>query len=113
MPSFEEHRAESVRLFGRPFEEVHRWLDEFAGRSPAELGDEWKRHHESAIIEVRLRWGPEAAAAARLHVVSDLKSEGWTEDKPFPKHEWDYVKMGLVGAPPREMGHHEKSENLN
>jgi hypothetical protein len=53
------------------------------------------RHHLAGIAEAHKRWGPEAAAAARQHVISDLKMEGWTEDQPFPKNEWDYVKMGL------------------
>src|SRR5947209_4639548 len=34
MPSFEQHCAESVRVFGNPYSEVHRWLDEFARRPP-------------------------------------------------------------------------------
>jgi len=29
--TFEKHCEESIRLFGKPYEEVHRWLDEFAG----------------------------------------------------------------------------------
>ena len=95
MPSFEEHCAESIRLFGKPYEEVHRWLDEFAGLPPLGMRHRRMRHHLSGLLEVHQKWGPEAAAVARQHVISDLKMEGWTEDKPFPKHEWDYVKMGL------------------
>jgi DNA-binding GntR family transcriptional regulator len=53
------------------------------------------RHHLAGIEEVRKRWGDEAAAAARLHVISDLKMEKWTEDQPLPKDERAYVKMGL------------------
>ena len=31
MAKFEEHCEESIRLFGQPYAEVHRWLDAFAG----------------------------------------------------------------------------------
>ncbi len=76
MPSFEQHCEESVRLLGQPFEEVHRWLDEFAGRPPHGMKHRKFRHHLSGIMEVRKRWGDEAAAAARQHIISDLKMEG-------------------------------------
>ena len=95
MPSFEQHCEESVRLFGQPFEEVHRWLDEFAGRPPHGMKHRKFRHHLAGIMEVRKRWGDQAAAAARQHIISDLKMEGWTEDQPFPRDEREYVAMGL------------------
>jgi uncharacterized protein DUF6915 len=95
MPSFAEHCAESIRLFGEPFEEVHRWLDEFAGTPPYGMKHRKKRHHEAGVNEVRRLFGEPAARAARQHIISDLKMEGWTESDPFPKDEQDYVKMGL------------------
>ena len=95
MPSFEQHCAESVRDFGNPYGEVHRWLDEFAGRPPHGMRHRKFRHHGAGIEEVRKRWGEEAAAAARQHIIADLKMEGWTEDQPFPKDEQDYVQMGF------------------
>jgi hypothetical protein len=94
MPSFEEHCAETVALWGKPYEEVHHWLDEFAGRPPFGMRHRKKRHHQAGIEEVRL-WGEEAAAAARQHIISDLKIEGWKEGQPFPRDEKDYVRMGL------------------
>ena len=95
MPSFEQHCAESVQLFGEPFEEVHHWLDEFAFRPPYGMKHRRLRHHLAGIGEVRKMWGDKAAAAARQHIVSDLKMEGWTENQPFPQDEQDYVRMGL------------------
>ena len=50
---------------------------------------------DEVIEEVRRMWGDEAAAAARAHIVSDLKLEGWTEADRFPRDEADYVRMGL------------------
>jgi len=40
-------------------------------------------------------FGEEAAKAAKQHIISDLKEEGWTETDPFPRDEEHYVKMGL------------------
>ena len=53
------------------------------------------RHHLAGIEQVRKLWGDQAAAAARLHIISDLKQEGWTEDQPFPRDEQHYQQMGL------------------
>ena len=95
MPSFEQHCIESVQLFGEPFEEVHRWLDELAGRPPHGMRHRKFRHHQAGIDEVRRRWGDKAAAAARAHIIADLRMEGWMDDMPFPRDEREYVRMGL------------------
>ena len=73
---------------------VHEWLDEFMYRG---LGARHrrKRHHEEGIRKVIELFGEEAGKAARQHIVSDLKGEGWTEKDHFPKNEEDYFKMGL------------------
>lgn len=92
---FDEHCAESVILFGEPFEQVHRWLDEFAGKKPYGMKHRRVRHHLAGIWEVERIWGPDAAKAARQHIVSDLMMEGWKEGDHFPVNETDYVKMGL------------------
>ena len=75
MPSFEQHFEESVRPFGGPFEEVHRWLDEFAGKPPHGMRHRKFRHHEAGIEMVRRQWGDTAAAAARAHIIADLKMD--------------------------------------
>ena len=95
MPSFEHHCAESIQMFGKPFEEVHKWLDEFAGRAPYGMRHRKLRHHQAGVEEVRKLWGDDAAKAARQHIISDLKIEGWTEQHPFPRNEREYVSMGL------------------
>lgn len=95
MSSFVDHCAESVRLFGAPFEEVHRWLDEFAGTPRYGMRHRRVRHHEFGIREAVCLFGNEAGAVARQHIISDLKEEGWTERDLFPADEEHYVKMGL------------------
>ena len=57
-------------------------MDEFAGQPPHGMRH-WKlRHHLAGIEQVCKLWGDEAAA--RLHIIADLKQEGWTEEMPFP-----------------------------
>lgn len=92
---FEEHCAESKFLSGEPFDYVHRWLDEFAGKPPYGMRHRKLRHHMQGIMEVEKMWGPKAAEAARRHIISDLMTEGWKEGDHFPLNEVDYVRMGL------------------
>jgi len=95
MPSFTEHCTETTAALGKPFEEAHRWLDEFAGKPPYGMRHRKKRHHLTGIEEVRRMWGDEAAQAASQHIVADLKLEGWRETDPFPRNEQHYKDMGL------------------
>ncbi|SHK16314.1 hypothetical protein SAMN02745216_02989 [Desulfatibacillum alkenivorans DSM 16219] len=90
-----DHCAESIKLFGKPFEEVHLWLDEFAGSPEYGMRHRKVRHHEQGIQKAIRLFGEEAGLVARQHIISDLKEEGWTENDPFPKDEADYVRMGL------------------
>lgn len=95
MPKLEDHCQESIDLFGKPYKEVHRWLDEFAGSAEYGFRHRKVRHHEAGIAEVCRLLGQNAGKAAKRHIVSDLKTEGWTTDDPFPKDEDDYVKIGF------------------
>lgn len=95
MPSLEFHCEESLRLFGADWEDLHRWLDEFAGQAPHGMRHRHVRHHEEGIREAARVFGQEAAEVARQHIISDLKTEGWTESDPFPKNAEHYRRMGL------------------
>jgi hypothetical protein len=94
--TFEEHCKESITLFGKPYEEVHIWLDEFQKAPGVGMRHRKYRHHEAGIREITRVFGEEAGKAARQHIISDLKEEGWRESEhPFPKDQDHYVKMGL------------------
>jgi hypothetical protein len=95
MPAFDQHCKETEALLGKSYAEVHEWLDEFAGKPPYGMRHRKVRHHMAGVEEVRRKWGNEAAEAARQHIISDLKTEGWTERDPFPRDQDHYVKMGL------------------
>jgi chromosomal replication initiation ATPase DnaA len=92
--TLDQHCLESLKMFGGMFEEVHLWLDEYAGNAEYGYRHRKKRHHEVGIREVIDLFGEKAAAVARQHIISDLKMEGWQEGSPFPKDEADYVCMG-------------------
>jgi hypothetical protein len=95
MAAFEHHCEQSRAAFGQPFEEVHQWLDEFAGSLEYGFRHRRKRHHEDGIRQVITLFGAEAGKAARLHIITDLKEEGWSKGDPFPRDEADYVNLGL------------------
>jgi hypothetical protein len=95
MATFEKHCQESIILFGKAYEEVHRWLDEFQGREPYGMRHRRLRHHEAGIGQAGALFGPEVEAVARRHIMTDLKEEGWTEQDPFPRDEADFVKIGF------------------
>lgn len=91
----EEHCKESILLFGESYIQVHKWLDEFAGKLGIGMKHRCYRHHEAGIKQVNDLWGEKAAMAARKHIISDLQQEGWTIDDHFPRDTEDYLKMGL------------------
>lgn len=95
MATQEAHCAETERALGKPYAEVHRWLDEFHIDKSLGARHRRKRHHEQGIKEAIKLFGEEAGIAARMHIITDLKEERWTESDRFPKDEKEHVAMGL------------------
>ena len=95
MPALDEHCRECVRVFGKPYEEVHKWLDEFCGSTRYGMKHRKVRHHEAGIRQVRELFGDQAAQAARQHIIMDITEDGWKEGDHFPQDEQDYIRMGL------------------
>lgn len=90
MAWFKKHCEDCIKKFGKPYEEVHLWLDELAKDYPV---NEWGgyhrkfRHNDQGIEEVRRMWGDEAALAAILHIIED---EGYIPLKAKPiKIDWN------------------------
>ena len=70
MPSRKVHAERSVALCGKPYLEVHEWLDAlFPLWLSLEHRDE--RHNLEGVEEVRKEWGDEAAGVAILHICDD------------------------------------------
>jgi hypothetical protein len=94
MPMFEEHCKESIKELGEPFEYVHKWLDEFMGHPQYKTRHRHLRHHRKGIEEIRKKWGDKAAKAAELHIMTDLRSDGWSS-LHIPYDEEEFKEQGL------------------
>lgn len=92
---FEEHCKQCTEILGEPFPEVHKWLDYYFMKFPYSDRHRRKRHHKAGIADVEKKWGHEAAKAAYLHVISDLKMDNWKIEDGIPENEADYVNRGL------------------
>ena len=81
-----EHMESCRKKFGKPFEEVHRYLDQwhgmFGGRHRFML------HHKEGVEDVRKTWGDEAAAAAEDHIMLDCNGIPNKEDYISKKVDW-------------------------
>ena len=66
MSSLSQHCQDCEKKLGKPFREIHRWLDAFASpkRGYLNLNHRRYRHHIDGIEEVRKIYGDEAAEAA-------------------------------------------------
>ena len=56
--------------------------------------------HSERVVELL---GEEAGRAARQHIISDLKQEGWTENDPFPRMRrimWRWGCFRRMSRPP-------------
>jgi hypothetical protein len=96
MPSLKEHCDQTTKAFGKPFEQVHVWLDAFAGKAPLYMRHRRKRHHLDGVENVRAMYGDQAAEVARMHIEADLLQEGsWNYGDEFPRNEAHYISMGL------------------
>ncbi len=95
MASFQRHCEETEKALGKTYAEVHLWLDEFFLDKTLGAMHRRKRHHEHGIQEVIKLFGEEAGIAARMHILTDLREQGWTESYMLPKDEGEYVAMGL------------------
>ena len=93
---FEEHCQRCKEVLGKPFEHVHKWLDEFHGDPRYGTKHRKFRHHWEGIEFVRSKWGEESASAAKLHVLDDIKTGecGEADDIYIPKDSEDYKKRG-------------------
>ncbi len=71
MPEFQEHCRISELRTGKRFEDLHRWMDNFAG----ELGKNHReqRHGLNDIETVKKRWGDEGVIEFLVHIIVDFR----------------------------------------
>jgi len=76
MSSFKKHCEDCAKALGNPWPEVHKFLDQYAGKVPGELANHRvELHHKNGIAMVRAKWGDEAAKAAEIHIREDFMGE--------------------------------------
>lgn len=87
---FDDHCNECTEKLGKPFDEVHHWLDEFAKT------EGWThrkhRHHKEGVDEAKKLFGEDAGKAAEMHVRLDCNGE-------LPnKTDWESAEYWLNAA---------------
>lgn len=82
----EEHERESLAIIGKPYTEIHLWLDEFAGTPECGMRHRRRRHHKEGLREAEKLFGWDAVLAARLHITS-----GWGSFEIF--RSWKQVRV--------------------
>ena len=80
---FEDHCRQSIELFTAPWEDVHRWLDEFDGAKRHGMRHRRVWHHAAGVRKAARMPGREAAAIAKRHIVAAMLSPLWA-CWPFP-----------------------------
>ena len=80
----EDHEKQSVEYFGKPFTEVHVFLDQFFDKF---RGAEHRRvlHHTMGVNEIVRRFGEEARPVAELHIKEDWNRYCGVYDVPTLK----------------------------
>jgi len=74
MAAIEDHAAECEKILGKPYWEVHRFLDQYAGVFPVDHFIDYHRtflHNSYGLEIVEARWGSKAKTAALVHLYRD------------------------------------------
>ena len=90
----EFHEQESIKLFGKPFTEVHAWLDGLSWKNgKLDVNHRKFRHTMEGVIYIHATYGKLARQAAIRHIISDLTGAGWTTTDGIPKNTKEYDKI--------------------
>ena len=104
MPRIKTHMRDCEAYLGAGYEEVHKFLDQYAEIFPPVHFFDYHRtflHNSFGIEIVKLRWGKEGLMAAMIHLTGDyIEAEisytykTWEEvEKNFPKVLMAFNKM--------------------
>ncbi len=91
----EEHEKESIQYFGKPYTEIHNFLDQFYRHTGAKHRKYY--HHLAGLKIIKKRFGEDAVKVAKKHIISDLESCGrWKLGiDEFPENSKSYDKKLL------------------
>lgn len=68
----EQHEQRCIEFFGKPFTEVHRFLDQFANKVGLHKHRQYL-HNPEGVEKVVSRFGEEARCPALLHLYDDYE----------------------------------------
>jgi hypothetical protein len=68
-----EHEKHCKQELGKPFTNVHRFLDQFASKYNMSMAHRMILHHRLGVEAAGLEFGSDAKEAAKLHVRDDLR----------------------------------------
>jgi hypothetical protein len=74
MAFIKEHERDCEEFLGKPYTEVHMWLDQYASLFPVGFFNDYHRsfNHNSYGLEcIRSLYGDDAEKAARIHIIRD------------------------------------------
>jgi len=96
MGSKKQHCDDCKKYLGESFEQVHKWLDEFASpvRGYVNINHRRYRHHLEALEEVRELFGDGAVEAAKRHIIMDFNTIPTKKEveEQFPE-EWELISF--------------------
>lgn len=97
--SIDQHCEDCKNLLGEHFNDVHMWLDHYAGVFPIQFFSDYHRsfrHNSYGLEVVRSLFGPRAEIAAKIHLVRDC--EDWMCPLEFEKYTLDEILEKLPGS---------------
>jgi hypothetical protein len=86
MASLDEHCRDCEKILGKPYREVHIYLDELFATMG--LRHRVARHHIDGVKEIEQKWGKEAAQAAEIHIRKDCYGQVPTKEQAML---WDIL----------------------
>lgn len=95
MAYIREHMKDCERVLGKPYEQVHKFLDQYAELFPVTIFTEYHRsflHNKYGLEITKALWGLEAEKAAKIHIARDYCE--------LPIKNWEMVEQYLKRALP-------------
>ena len=104
MASRKVHCGDCIKKLGRPFNEVHAWLDGLVPKYGIPRHRIF-RHNMEGIEQIKEMWGDTAAEAARIHILRDFNLPDIPGEpyRDIPKDRWQASLLLAVWLQEMEM----------
>lgn len=84
MAFVKDHIEDCLRFLDKPYEKVHKWLDNYANAFPVSIFNDYHRtfrHNTYGLEFLHAMWGPNAKEAGRIHLIRDYLEGPITKGK--------------------------------